>query len=487
MRQKGLQELCLGLLARNIDACPTLQFIPSELCDRLFELVLQLHPPSTQTLRLLATLAPGNVTTLDLTGVKALNETALLTMLTQTSLLRHLSLRDEPRGPFVTARVLATVATLTDLRELSLVKCNNLTDASLRILGGSLGKLVSLRLEGMKKVTSAGLDGLSGLAGLSELSLAQCPLVSSLGKIPKMIVLQLRVLDVSFTGLLGSSLKNLTTLLSSSGKLDRLLLRGLSLSPKAFAGEVVLRGQLLTRMSSFAVAGNVNIGRLPDLSLIMALSGLVALDLNKTQINVEGVGLLTTSHLSSTLKVFGLAKTRVAQEIGSLLREFRGLRFADISFNYFQSLSLLLEDLRHHPGTLEMVDASFCDWEAEFTREDLTRFPSILKVVVEELLADEESKGRKGANSELLTIRQGFWDSHFGFYHPGGKHGNKQERKARSCAIISSFLYFFKGKVRGEQVGFVMNVCDQPLEGINQSWARAIKHLIAIHQGDLPH
>lgn len=372
MKQKGLQELCLRLLAENIDCCPTLESIPAELCDRLVELVLERHSPKPQTLRLLGTMGLANVSTLDLSMPNTeLSEGVLLSLLGSIESLRALALRDEPRGS-ITAKVLKKLSTShQELRSLSLSKCTNIKNAGLGFLL-QLRRLGSLRLDGFRNITGEGLENLRNLGELKELFLVRCPTITTLEFVPRRLLHhQLQTLDLSFTGIRGDQLRGFLLGFtkgpsSSSARLRKLFLQGLSLSPKMVSEEIATLGTTMPSLTSLSLAGNVNIGREAEL---LRFSGwttpLAALDLSRTLVNSAGFGVLAASGLEGRLRVLGLAETAVTQE-GVILNlpRFRVLELIDLCFNTFTSPRAFRRALGLH-SSLKIADLRFCEWLGE--------------------------------------------------------------------------------------------------------------------------
>jgi len=360
MKALGLQELCLQLLARHIDVCPSLEYIPADLCDRLFEIVLALYPATPQTLRLLGALCPQNLSTLDLTRVRPLDEKALSTLLVQTPDLRVLLLQDDGT---LTSKLLVKVvaAGRATLRSLSLTKVVNLDDAALKHLAG-LTRLEVLRLDGWKKLTPNGLQHLVPLVNLRELSLAHCTQITGLGSASKKFLPHLKFLNLSSSGVRGKALAEVLQVLEGACKLKRLILRGTSLAPSMLL-EKTFAAPVWNRLTVLSLAGNPHIGRPQDLTSLAKLRSLVALDLSLTLVTTEGVKLLGKL-LGSTLKVLGLSETHITEEVMSVVAAgtFPSLILLDLTLNKFPcSREVFCTPLSGNLA-LRFLDLGHCEW-----------------------------------------------------------------------------------------------------------------------------
>lgn len=405
MRQKGLQELCLQVLARYIDVCPSLEFIPSELCDRLFEIVLEQYPPTPQTLRLLASLSPANITTLNLTQLKPLEERPLLALLGETPEIRVLLLQDDPKGT-LTPKLLARLAAAgrTTLHTLSLTKCVGLDNGALKNVA-AFTRLESLRLDGWKKLTSQGLGHLVALPNLKELSLAKCSQISTLEPLAKLIP-RLHFLNISFTGIRGKAAGDaMQSLAKSSTKLKTLLVQGLTLTSTAITADTFAPSGW-ARLTSLALGRNPAFGTKTDLGALARLKFLVALDLTNTVVDNGGVEALG-KHLGPELKVLGLSETRVGPEVAALLTLFPSLSLLDLSFNLFDlRCQDFLATFLGRPK-LRLLDLSFCEWGEEAAAPPPFQSQT-LSVIFRE--------GPANAATQKATLEYDqLWASHFDF------------------------------------------------------------------------
>lgn len=106
----------------------------------------------------------------------------------QTPWLRTLTKLQIEACPFVTHRGLAVVPLLSNLATLNMAG-SDLTNPVLQRFG-TLRQLRVLNLEGCPKISAKGLEGLAPLSELRELYLSQCPRLTGLGPLSRLVGLE---------------------------------------------------------------------------------------------------------------------------------------------------------------------------------------------------------------------------------------------------------------------------------------------------------